>query len=253
MRFSHLSIALWMTLKEILRGRLVLLLVVVILSLFFCFAALTSGDREVGFELAVLGSELVSASQQSQMAVFIALATTGLLTSFIGLRLAQGDALLHRRLVLCGYRAHELLLAKTAVLLLVILLLALYVAAPLPLFFFTPRRPELVFAGLVTGAWVYGCCGLLVGAAVQRELPAILLVALLTNLDSAWLQNPLLYRDAANRELIRSLPAHWPSQVSLVGAFSDEVILWPLFGSALYGLGFLLAATWVFAWRLRSR
>lgn len=252
MRADRVKTAFLLTLRQSLRGRLVLALVVLVPTLFYLFAALTAGDMRIPLELAALRSgRVVEVPQRHGMAVFIALAAVGLLTSFVGMRLVQDDLAVNRRLVLCGFHAHEILSSKLLVLLAVTAVLVLVVGLPLPLFFFGPQRLLATLAGLVAGAWVYGCFGLMVGALVRRELPGILCVALLTNLDSGWLQNPALYAQAQNRALIRWLPAHWPSQASMLGAFTDEPVGRALAGSLVYGLAFLLLAVAAFAWHTR--
>ena len=97
---------------------------------------------------------------------------------------------------------------------------------------------------------VYGCYGLLVGTLVKRELEGILLVALLVNLDVGWLQNPLFYAGANNKQIIRYLPAYFPSQAAMVSAFSDHAIGGPLYGALIYAGIFLLLALVVFHLRM---
>lgn len=241
-----------MTAREVLRGRLVLMLLVLIPSLFYAVAWLTGTDEQVAFELGSIDEDLVIAvDQMHQMATFIGLAATGLLTSFVGLKLIQREAEVNQRLVLCGYRAAELVAAKLAVLLVVVLGISLYVATAIPLVFFEVDRFGALFLGFAAGGWVYGCYGLLVGALIRKELEGILFVALMTNIDSAWLQNPIWYAEAQNKIVITSLPAHLPSQASMAAAFTDQPVAGPLFGALLYGTVLLLLAGSVFTWRTR--
>lgn len=251
---TRLRVALSMTAREVGRGRFVLLLLVSIPSIFYLIAGLTTPETPIAFRLGSIDEQLVvEVSQRSEAVVFIGLAATGLLTSFVALRSIQRDVEVNQRLVLCGYRAHELLAAKLVVLLAVIAGVSLYVAVALPLFFFDVERFSALFLGFAAGGWVYGCYGLLVGALIRRELEGILFVALLSNIDSGWLQNPIYYADAQNQTIIRSLPAHLPSQVSMAAAFTDASIASPLAGSALYGLALLAGALLVFTWRTRRR
>ena len=129
--------AVWMTGMEVLRGRLVLVLVAVIPTLFFLIAYLTTTLEPLAFKLgSVADGVIVTVHQRDEAAVFIGLGATGLLTSFIGLKLLQRDVESHGRLVLCGYKAWELLAAKLTVLLVVVCVVALYVSVVLPLVFF---------------------------------------------------------------------------------------------------------------------
>ncbi|MBW1880904.1 MAG: ABC transporter permease [Deltaproteobacteria bacterium] len=251
---SYLWTGVVMTAREVLRGRLVLLLLVLIPTVFYAVAGLTTTVDPIAFQLGSIDEDLVvQVPQRQEAVVFIGLAATGLLTSFIALKLIQRDADVNQRLVLCGYRARELVASKLAVLLVVTLAVALYVAAALPLVFFDVQRFGLLLLGFVMGGWVYGCYGLLVGTILRKELEGILFVALMTNIDSGWLQNPVWYADAQNRFVIKSLPAHFPSQVSMGAAFTDEAVWLPVLGSFLYGLVLLALALAVFAWRMRRR
>jgi len=117
--------------------------------------------------------------------------------------------------------------------------------------FFEPRHVVLVMCGFAFGGFVYGCYGLLVGAVFRRELEGILFIALLTNIDAGWLQNPIYYADAQNQALIRHLPAYFPSQVSMVCALTDYSILFHVLGGVTYGVVLLVLALLIYTLRMR--
>ena len=75
--------------------------------------------------------------------------------------------------------------------------------------------------------------------------------ALLTNIDVGWLQNPIYYADAQNQALIRHLPAYFPSQVSMVSAFTDYSILFHVLGGVTYGVVLLVLALLIYTLRMR--
>ena len=75
-------------------------------------------------------------------------------------------------------------------------------------------------------------------------------IVLLANIDAGWLQNPIYYADAQNTEIIRALPAYFPSQISMVAAFSDHSVTVPIAASVGYGLGLLFLALIVHRWRM---
>jgi hypothetical protein len=142
--------------------------------------------------------------------------------------------------------------AKAAVLLSVIVCIGGYVGAMLPLFF-APRRFLLVLFGFMMGGYVYGCYGMLIGAIFKRELEGILFIVLLANFDVGWLQNPIYYAQAQNKAIIRHLPGFFPSQLSMVSAFTDHSVLQPLLGSLAYGTLLLMGAMLIFWWKMRIR
>lgn len=250
MRLSYVATGALMTVRELMRNRLVLIMLFLIPSIFYTLVALTTTDQEIAFKLASVSEDtFVSVSQESESLIFIGVAAVGFLTSFIAMNLIRRDVEVNRRLVVCGYRSSELILSKLVVLLMVIIVVASFVSASL-LIFFRPERFALTTAGIVLAGWVYGAYGLLIGALFRRELEAILFIVLLANIDAGWLQNPIYYADAQNTEIIRALPAYFPSQVSLVAAFSDHSVTSPIWLSLAYGLGLLVLALIVHRWRM---
>lgn len=252
MNLHRLGTALDLLLREQGRSRFALVLLLVVPTTFYLVARLTGSPRPVAFELGALGPDtVVQVPQVREIAVFIGLAATGLLTSFFGLRLAQRDVEPSRRLVACGYRGVELLAARLGVLLFLTAAVSLYVSAGLPALFFRPARAGPLLASFAMGGLVYGAYGLLVGALVRRELEGILLIALLANLDVGWLQNPVWYAEAQRQWVIRALPAYFPSQAAMASAFTQHGVGGPLAGAAAYAAGLLgLAAL---AWWFRMR
>jgi len=248
MRLRSIKTSWVMTTKELLRNRVALVLLIVIPTLFYVLIVLTTTDRIIAFKLASISeATLFEVSEQKESLVFIGLAATGLIASFLGLNFIQKHADVDRRLVLCGYRPSDLILAKLAVLLCVIIFIGCYVAVMM-LLFFVPQHFVLVVLGFTLGGYVYGCYGLLVGTIFKRELEGILCIVLLANIDAGWLQNPVYYLEAQNKMIIRFLPAYFPSQTSMVSAFTNHSTLNPLIGSLVYGSVLLLVALSIY-WR----
>jgi hypothetical protein len=237
--------------KELLRRRVAVMLFFLIPSLFYTVVLLTTTERTVAFKLASVSEEtVIEVSERNESLIFIGLASVGLLSSFVALIVIQQNTEVNRRLVLCGYRPSELVIARLGVLLVLITLVAIYVAALL-LPFFQPRHVGFVMCGFALGGFVYGCYGLLVGAVFRRELEGILFIALLANIDVGWLQNPIYYADAQNKALIRHLPAFFPSQTSMVSAFTDYSLLFPVLGALTYGLVLLTLALVIYSLRMK--
>jgi hypothetical protein len=242
-----------MSLRELLRSRIAVILLFLIPTIFYAVILLTTTHRRIAFKLASVSEDmLIQVSQRHEALIFIGLAAVGLLTSFFALNLTQKHAVVNRRLLLCGFETSELVLSKFAVLIGLIVVIAAYISFLL-LLFFRPGRLALVLVGFLMAGYVYGCYGLLVGALFKRELEGVLFIVLLANIDAGWLQNPIYYADAQNKAIIRHLPAYFPSQVSMASAFTDHSILNPLAGSLAYGSLLLLAAMAIFWWRMRIR
>lgn len=253
MRLRNVHIGWMMTALAMVRSRIALLLLFVIPTVFYAIIILTTkSDTVVGIELASIRSdELIEVKERHKSLIFIGLTAVALLTSFLALSLIQRQSQANRRLVLCGYRPSELIVSKLAVLVCMIVLIASYVAAMIPPFF-QPERFALVMAGFMLIGYVYACYGLLVGSIFRRELEGILFIILLANLDAGWLQNPIYYANAQNRAIIRVLPAYFPSQVSMVSAFTDGPVGSEIVSALLYGTALLLAATLIFWLRMRT-
>jgi hypothetical protein len=75
----------------------------------------------------------------------------------------------------------------------------------------------------------------------------VLPIVLLANIDVAWLQNPIFYTESKNQAVIRWLPAHFPSQTGMMGAFSDHSVQRAASLSLGYGwLLLVLSPCWCF-------
>jgi len=239
MNWNRVGIGFAMTLRMLLRRRIVLLLLAVIPAVFLGIVKITSTDRPLPFRLASLTEEtFITIPEAGINFVFFAVASVGFLLSFLALNVMQKDKHVTRRLILCGYSPNELLIAKLAALLVIMALIALYVGL-LTDQLYEVKHPAQFVLSLMSIGLVYGCYGLLVGSLIRGELEGILLIVLLVNIDVGWLQNPLFYEGAQNQALIRYLPGYFPSQASVISAFTDYSFRKALGTAFLEGAGFL--------------
>jgi ABC-2 type transport system permease protein len=242
MRLRALLVSFEMNGRELARNRLAMLLLFLVPSLFFLLMVLTTRQTTVAFKVGSLAGEpVLQVNQRSEALVFIGVAAVGLIAAFLGLNLVQRQLEVNRRLILCGCKSTELATAKLAVSFCVTLLVGAYVTGLLRICF-PLRHPAGTILGLLLTGYVYGTYGMFVGSLLRRELEGILLVVLLVNIDAGWLQNPLYYADAQNQAIIRFLPAFFPSQLTMISAFSNLAVTGNLLGGFLYGTGFLLLA-----------
>lgn len=239
------------TLLQLIRRRITLVLLLVIPSLFFWVVDFTTSKRISPFKLATVSEETyIEVPARDESLVFIGVATVGFLASFLGLNLVQKNVGVHRRMVLAGYRSWEIFIALFAVLFFTVGLLALYVGLALHLFF-TPQNLTGTLLGVFSAGVVYGSYGILSGVLIRGELEGMLLIVLLANIDAGWLQNPLFYDGAQHQEFIRYLPAWFPSQATLTAAFTSHSFVKSLGFSALYGLGLLLVGLLLYTYKMR--
>jgi hypothetical protein len=242
-----------MTMRMLLRRRIVLILLAIIPAVFLLTVAATTPESMIAFRIASLSEEIWIEVQEEQISlIFFAVASAGFLVAFLALHLTQKDSEVNRRLVICGFHPLSLLTAQLSLLILMIVLIAIYIALFVQFFFSIEHIGGLIWGLCLTG-FVYGCYGMLVGSLIKGELEGILMIVLLANLDAGWLQNPLFYAGAQNQVIIQYLPAYYPSQVSIIAAFTDYEMLSAGLYSLLYGAIFLMLSMLIFFTKMRTK
>jgi len=273
-RGRRIVVAAKLLLLDLSRRRVALVLLFVVPALFEAVVLATTASRQVQVTVAALVEDdsLIrtpesapdpfdtvldddgcrNVDERKLSLVFLGSAAVGFLACFLAFTLVHKRREVDSRLVLAGYRAHEVLLAKLMVLLVLGLVLAAYEAAMLTPWV-VPRQPLSVVAGFFFCAITYGCLGLLVGAIAQHELEGIFGIVLLTNVDVGWLQNPIYFAHSQRRALIRALPGYGPVQLAIVGAFSPDRPRGAVLRACAWMLGVLLVALFAFGLRIRPR
>jgi hypothetical protein len=255
MRAAYIATATSMNVRELSRKRLVLALALLVPAVFFAVAFATESNQLARVLLAGAAERARSVEELDLSLLFVGMASTGLVSAFFGASLIQRQIGANRRLVLCGFRASELMAARLVVLLGIVAAATLYAGAALEAarrleLFSDPRSAAGVLLGIAMGAFVYACYGLLVGTLFRQELASIFAILVLVNIDAGWLQNPIYYQNAKSKWLIEALPAHFPSQVAYLSAFTREPI-GPLVARGLAcGAVFMLAALALYAKRM---
>lgn len=253
MNFNRIYISLKMILRMLIRRRIVMLLFVIIPAVFLSIVELTTSDRILPFQLSSLENEIfIEVSEKQISLLFFAVAVTGFLVSFLALNLVQKNNEANKRLIVCGYHPLELLFSNLLSLILIIIFIALYVGY-FTSFFFEINHMNSLFIGLILTGIVYGCYGLLIGSLIKGELEGILFIVLLANIDAGWLQNPLFYAEAQNQQLIKLLPAYFPSQTAITAAFTDYSIMNASINSIIYGVFLLFVSMLVFFNKMKMK
>lgn len=251
MRLKFLTTYALMSVRQLLRHRVAVVLLLVIPTLFCSIIVLITPPRMVPLQLPAVGDGVMQQVNEREVTiVFVGCASVCLLTALFALHLVQRQWAVDRRLMIAGYRSSELLVAKLAVLGGVIIVTSLYVLWLLSLYL-EPQHPWRALAGFASGGFVYGCYGLLVGSIVRRELEGILCIVLLTNVDVSWLQNPIIYAAAEQKDIIRLLPGFYPIQITITGAITEHSILDPMARAFVYGSAFLVSVLVLYALRMR--
>lgn len=237
-----------MTGLEILRSRYILILVFAMPLIFYLMIYITSTERDIPVLFGMLSdTKEYVVNERSESLIFFGTGAIALIAAFIALKLTQRHHDSSRRLVVCGFNTSEVLLSRVGTLLFSLVPLGCYVTLLL-LIFFTPETLLSVLTGFVLAGFVYAALGSVIGVLFRNEIEGVLAVLLIANIDAVWMQNPIYYTASEHREIIRMLPAYFPTQVSMIGAFTDGSILAASGFSILYGSLLLLLALFIY-WR----
>ena len=268
----RVAVAARLLLKDLLRRRLTLVLLFIVPALFDGVVLATTVSRQIEVTIGSLveeGAEIKTpetppdifdtnlldngsrqVDQRQLSLTFLGHAAVCFLACFLAFNLVHKRKDVDARLVLAGYRPREVLLAKLAVLLVLVALLAVYETAVIRPWL-VPKHVDRVGLGLLLGGLTYGCLGFLIGALVKQELEGIFLIVLLTNVDVGWLQNPIYFAHSQRRALIEHLPAYGPTQIAVTGALFDDAPM-DVFGRSLLYLAVVAAlSTLIFGIRIR--
>lgn len=167
--------------------------------------------------------------------------TAALLAGIAGLFLMDTAAAGDSRLVVAGYRAHQVVLARLGLVALVSLLAAT-VSTAVMWTAFQPAAPGRFLLATATTALVYGMVGLLVGLVLDR-LVGVYVVLFGSMIDLFVFQNPLATEAPA---FARLLPGHYPLRVAMAAAFSGDPGMDAVAGAMAYLAVLTLLATLVF-------
>ncbi len=252
MRIDKITLALSLIFKENFRNRITFLLLIIIPAIFYIIAIYTTSDIQMLIKIASAPDEPVILVKPRELGlIYIGLAATGFIASFLALNIMQRNTQAKKRQILCGYKTIELSLAKFILVLSIVIVIGVYVAV-MGLLLIKPVNVWGVILGYILCGFIYGSYGLLIGSLLKRELEGILFIVLLANLDIGWLQNPIFYAGAPNKSIIQLLPGFNPSQVSVISAFTDFSINSQIVYSVLYGSLFLILSMIVFGIRMRT-
>jgi hypothetical protein len=156
-----------------------------------------------------------------------------------------------RRLVIAGYRPHEVVTARLAVLG-AAAAVVVAVSAIVTAFSFTPASWLPFAVGLTSIAFVYGGIGALAGAMLDK-VAATYLVLFMVMTDLGIVQNPM-FGDGTPDAWAALLPGYGPSRVMVDGAFSatfhagSELVL-----SAMWVIGVTAAVVLLLSRGVRPR
>lgn len=221
---SRVATAVAMGAREVRRTPVLLALLVVLPAYVVGLFTVVAPDQPVTFDLR--GGETVRASLTEVFPAFTTPMVAALLAGIAGLFLMQAAADTDARLVAAGYRAHQVVLSRLA-LLVGVSAVGTLVAVAVMLAAFTPEHLGWFAAGVMLAALVYGTVGVLAGLLLDR-LPGVYLILFGAMLDLFLFQNPLATDPP---EAATLMPGHYPVKLAIEAGFGNGVVLEPLVGS----------------------
>ncbi|MFB6227563.1 MAG: hypothetical protein ABEH88_03105 [Halobacteriales archaeon] len=218
---SRVTTVVRMGTREVRRTPVLLALLVFLPAYIVGVFTYVAPDSTVQFELA--GGEAVRVGMGEVFPAFTTPMVAALLSAIAGLFLMDNAARADSRLLIAGYRSHEVVLARLA-LLVGISAVGTLVAVGVMRVAFAPEH-LLVFAGAVMlAALIYGMVGVLAGVLLDR-LPGVYLILFGTMIDLFLFQNPMATDTPA---LATVMPGHYPIELAMDAGFSGTVSTEPL-------------------------
>jgi ABC-2 type transport system permease protein len=214
-------------LEELRRTPLLIALLVVGPAYVIYFFTLFAPD---GLAIVHLGEETLRTTLPEAFPAFTTPMTAALLAGIAGLFLMETASSADSRLVVAGYRTHQVILARLG-LVAGIALVASGVSIGVMLTAFQPELLIWFIAGTTLTALIYGMIGLIIGVLLNRLL-GIYLILFGSMIDLFVFQNPLAQETPV---LARILPGHYPLQLVMEAGFKGSISL-ANFG---YTLGYL--------------
>jgi len=221
--------------REAWRNRAGFLLMVAIPAIFLGAVELTAGEGYVPVKLFFLEETLqVILTVRHVCMVFGAAGVCGFLSAYYALILFHQDFDYFRFCAFSGMTRAGFLAGRFGFFLLVVTILAAATTL-LASSLVHVNDPAAMFAGFVLLGLIYGAIGGIVGMVSRDFLVAFLCVAILADIDAAWLQNPVYYTAGQELGIIRWLPAFYPCQQIFAAAFTVDLNYLALMGSGAYG------------------
>lgn len=184
-----------------------------------------------------LGDEVVRTPLADAFPAFTTPMTAALLSGITGLFLMHSSAVADSRLVVAGYRAHQVVLSRLG-LLVGVAAVATAVSVGVMLTAFSPEHVGWFVVGTGLTALVYGMVGVLAGVLLAR-ITGVYLILFGSMIDLFIFQNPLATDSPDAAQL---LPGHYPLRLAMEAGFTGTVETSAIVWTLLY-LGVLTAIT----------
>lgn len=199
------------TVAETVRNYVLVGLLVVLPVLFITVAFAVTQDAQMPIELPVDGeTQVVTRGLPEVHGVAMAPITSTIIAGIVGLLLMQSARSTDGRLVLAGYRAREVILARFGTLAILVALVTAVTVVVLA-FDVVPEQPVLFVTSMFLVTMLYGLIGMLLGVIVDR-VAGLWTILVLSMLDVGLFQSPL-FPMVEDEWWVQLLPGHHPMEV----------------------------------------
>jgi len=229
---TRVGTALWSGATELRRTPVLIALLVFAPAYVIYFFTLVAPE---GTAIVHVGGEPLQAPLGEAFPAFTTPMTAALLSGITGLFLMHSSAVADSRLVVAGYRAHEVILARLG-LLLGVAAVATAVSVSVMLAAFDPEHVGSFVLGTGLTALIYGMVGVLAGVVLAR-ITGVYLILFGSMIDLFIFQNPLATDPPDTAQFF---PGHYPLRVAMEAGFTGSVDLTAIGWTVLY-LGILTA------------
>jgi hypothetical protein len=227
---TRVGAALWSGATELRRTPVLIALLVIAPAYVIYLFTLVAPE---GTAVVHIGEETLQAPLGEAFPAFTTPMTAALLSGITGLFLMHSSAVADSRLVVAGYRAHQVILARLG-LLLGVAAVATAVSVSVMLTAFDPEHVGSFVLGTGLTALIYGMVGVLAGVVLAR-ITGVYLILFGSMIDLFIFQNPLATDPPDTAQLF---PGHYPLRVAMEAGFTGSVDLTAIGWTVLY-LGIL--------------
>jgi len=212
---TRISTALWSGATELRRTPVLLALLVVAPAYVIYLFTLVAPE---GTAVVHIGEDAVRAPLGGAFPAFTTPMTAALLSGITGLFLMHSSAVADSRLVVAGYRSHQVVLARLG-LLLGVAAVATAVSVGVMLTAFDPEHVGWFVLGTGLTALIYGMVGVLAGVLLAR-ITGVYLILFGSMIDLFIFQNPLATDPP---DIAQFFPGHYPLRVAMDAGFTGSV------------------------------
>ena len=211
---------------ELWRNKYGLILLITIPVIFLAVVEWTSGEEVIPIELYYQDEiRQVLLTQREVNLVFIGAAVLGFLAAYYAIVLFHKNFEYYKYCISMGLSRVSFLAARCFFFLGLIVTLAMLISVSL-WFTIDIRQIFGLLLGFILMGVIYGTIGGIFGLISRDYMVAMLAMVLLANLDAGWLQNPVFYSSAQETEVIKWLPAFFPTQLVFASAFTENWNIW---------------------------